>query len=370
MPKGGTALNLNKPKYRLLADDLRERILQGHTEGDKLETENEMVARYGVSRQTVRHALSILENEGLIIRRQGSGIYVTEHRQGSQICPTMDKTITFISTYISDYVFPSIIRGAEEVLTGSGYTLKISQTQNRVELERKLLCSSLESIPTGMIIEGTKTAFPNPNIALYKKLQSAGVPMVFVNGFYQELNDSVYVITDDRKGGRDAVSYLLSLGHRNIGGIFKADDIQGHERYAGFAEGLVTGGADLIDERIVWFTTESIEQPLFADNGKFLIDKLSACSAVVCYNDQIAVRLIDLFMRKGIDVPRDKAVISFDNSVYSDISSVKITSLDHPKEDLGRAAANKLISMINGKKEEPLIMPFGFFEKESTAPVP
>ena len=129
MPEGGTALNLNKPKYRLLADDLRERILQGHTEGDKLETENEMVARYGVSRQTVRHALSILENEGLIIRRQGSGIYVTEHRQGSQICPTMDKTITFISTYISDYVFPSIIRGAEEVLTGSGYTLKIGQTQ-------------------------------------------------------------------------------------------------------------------------------------------------------------------------------------------------------------------------------------------------
>ena len=120
----------------------------------------------------------------------------------------------------------------------------------------------------------------------------------------------------------------------------------------------------------MWFTTESIEQPLFADNGKFLIDKLSACSAVVCYNDQIAVRLIDLFMRKGIDVPRDKAVISFDNSVYSDISSVKITSLDHPKEDLGRAAANKLISMINGKKEEPLIMPFGCFEKESTAPVP
>ena len=32
--------------------------------------------------------------------------------------------------------------------------------------------------------------------------------MVFVNGFYQELNDSVYVITDDRKGGRDVVSYL------------------------------------------------------------------------------------------------------------------------------------------------------------------
>ena len=76
----------------------------------------------------------------------------------------------------------------------------------------------------------------------------------------------------EREAG--TLSHIFSLGHRNIGGIFKADDIQGHERYAGFAEGLVTGGADLIDERIVWFTTESIEHPLFADNGKFLIDKL------------------------------------------------------------------------------------------------
>ena len=361
-------MNLNKPKYRLLADELREKVIQGFVEGDKLETENEMVNRYGVSRQTVRHALSILENEGLINRRQGSGIYVSKQRRGTLVGQVKDKSIVFISTYISDYVFPSIIRGAEEVLSGAGYSLKMSQTQNRIEWERKLLCSYLESIPTGMIIEGTQTALPNPNIPLYRKLQSEGVPMVFVNGYYSDLDleNSVYVVTDDRQGGRDAVSYLIRLGHRNIGGIFKADDIQGHERYAGFMEGLIEGGAVLNDKQVVWFTTESIDHSLFANSGRLLMDRIADCSAVVCYNDQIAVRLIELFVKRSIDVPREKAVISFDNSIYSDISSVKITSLDHPKEELGRAAANKLISMINGKTESSLIMPFGFSEKEST----
>ena len=176
----------------------------------------------------------------------------------------------------------------------------------------------------------------------------------------------MFVVTDDRQGGRDAVSFLLKKGHKHIGGIFKADDIQGHVRYAGFAESLVENEADLLDERIIWFTTENRDQVLFGDNGRLLVNKFADCSAVVCYNDQIAVKVIDIFVRAGLEVPREKAVISFDNSHYSDLSAIRITSLDHPKEKLGKAAAEKLLMMIAGRKEKPLVMPWGFVEKEST----
>lgn len=359
-------MGLKKPKYRQLADALRETIRHNLNSGEKLETENEMVARYGVSRQTVRQALSILENEGLIIRRQGSGIYVSEPDARRPMQQGREKAITFVSTYISEYVFPSIIRGAEEVLRDAGYSLNLCQTENRIEWERKIISSCIDDPPAGMIVEGTKTALPNPNVPLYQRLLQAGVPIVFINGYYPNLDNTIYVVTDDRQGGRDAVTYLLKKGHKHIGGIFKADDLQGHERYAGFAENLIENDADLLDERVLWFTTENRDQVLFGDNGRLLINKFADCSAVVCYNDQIAVRIIDVFVRGGLDVPREKAVISFDNSHYADLSAIKITSLDHPKENLGRAAAEKLLMMIEGKKEKSLVMAWGFSEKEST----
>lgn len=76
--------------------------------------------------------------------------------------------------------------------------MSLGVTQNRVETEAQLLRSFIESGVDGLIVEGTKTALPNPNIELYNKLQNMGVPCVFFNGFYQELPGSVYVVTDDR----------------------------------------------------------------------------------------------------------------------------------------------------------------------------
>jgi GntR family transcriptional regulator of arabinose operon len=60
------------------------------------------------------------------------------------------------------------------------------------------------------------------------------------------------------------------------------------------------------------------------------------------------------------------AVISFDNSTLSEIAAVKITSLDYPKERLGRLAAEKLLNMLGGTTETSSVMAWGFAEKEST----
>ncbi len=61
-----------------------------------------------------------------------------------------------------------------------------------------------------MIVEGTKTAFPNPNVELYRKLEKMGVPVVFFNSYYRDLPNAVYVVTDDKKAGRQAVELLLT----------------------------------------------------------------------------------------------------------------------------------------------------------------
>lgn len=71
----------SKPAYQQIADDIRQRILDGELQaGDKLPTESDLMAEYGVSRIVVRNATNVLQSEGLIKKQQGSGTFVRGQR--------------------------------------------------------------------------------------------------------------------------------------------------------------------------------------------------------------------------------------------------------------------------------------------------
>ena len=354
------------PKYRALSDLIRKEIADGkYYKGEKLASENELAAKYKMSRQTVRQALGVLESEGALLRQRGSGTYVNEIIENKNV---KSRTIGVITTYITDYIFPSISRGIEEELSKNAYGFSLGVTKNKVENENKILKLFIENSVDGIIVEGTKSALPNPNLYLYHELEKRGIPYVFFNGYYRELSP-VYVITDDRGGGKKAAEYLIKeLGHKRIGGIFKSDDIQGHERYAGFTEAIMECGGVLKDDAVIWYTTDDKDFVMSDVNTENIINKLSDCTAVVCYNDQIAFNLMGLFRKKGIKVPKDISVIGFDNSNISEISPIKITTLSHPKDKLGQKAAQKIINMIeNGADETPLVMDMELVVKNSTA---
>ena len=358
----------NLPKYAILANAIREQIASGAFQaGDRLASENELSEKYGFSRQTVRQALGTLEREGILVRRRGSGTYIARGISSS----AKSGTIGVITTYISDYIFPVITRGIEEVLSAHGYRLTLGVTKNRVETERQILQSMLENGVDGLIVEGTKTALPNPNISLYQKLESMGIPCVFFNGYYRELPSSVYVVTDDRQCGNLASRVLLHAGCRNLGGIFKSDDMQGHQRYAGFAQGLMDCGQEINDDAVIWYSTGDRDTLFDGESRERIFRTLSHCDGVVCYNDQIAYRLIELLQQKGKRIPEEISVISFDNSSISQYSPVKITSFHHPKEQMGREAAGKIIRMIEHQsREKPLTMPMKLVWKESVRGAP
>ncbi|MEW1803231.1 GntR family transcriptional regulator [Streptomyces virginiae] len=71
-----------KPAYQQIADDLRQQILDGVLQAkDKLPTEADLMAEYGVSRIVIRGAVDALQNEGLVVKQQGKGTFVREQRQ-------------------------------------------------------------------------------------------------------------------------------------------------------------------------------------------------------------------------------------------------------------------------------------------------
>lgn len=345
-------------KYAIIADKLREEIRSGrYKQGEKFATELELTERFGVSRQTVRQALSQLSSEGHLVQRQGSGTYVSELQKKQKNEQTM--TIGVLCSYISNYIFPSLIRGIEQELSANGYGMRLAATENRLDNEAVQLRRYLENPVDGLIVEGTKTTLPNPNIHLYRKLISRGIPLVFLHASYPELSDKILVGMQEEEGGRMAVEYLISKGHTRIAGIFKSDDRQGLQRYSGFNEGLRQAGLAIDDSQVKWYTTEDWNRSGYFREGSWIEEFLSDATAVVCYNDQVAVWLVRQLAERGIGVPQDMLVVSFDQSSYYEMSGLKIVSFSHRKEEIGRIAAQKILRLIQGEAETSVRLEWG-----------
>ncbi len=335
------------PKYIQLKNHLKACIKSGELKhGEKIHSENALSKSFEISRHTVRQAIGSLESEGWLYRVQGSGTFVSrfmgQQRQKSNI-------IGVITTYLDDYIFPGIIKGIDNVLTQEGYNIVLGHTDNKVEKEAACISNMMGKSIDGFIIETTKSAIPNPNHDFYEDMDRRGIPYIFINGYYSG-HESSYVIVDDELGGYTAARHLLDLGHNKIGGIFKIDDIQGHRRYQGVLKAHRELGLSISEDSIVWFTTEDVENMFCGDGNKHFLRRLEGCTGLICYNDQIAIKVLDVFRDKGIKVPEDMSVVSFDDSELASAAEIKLTTIAHPGIRLGEKTAGSLLDLLENRK--------------------
>lgn len=341
-------------KYAMIADDIRARIQDGtYTDDSKLPIEDAMMLNYGVSRQTIRKAMDVLESEGIVERKRGSGTFVRRARRQA----ARTGIVGIIATDISGYIFPLVLRGIEKVLTKNEYITALRSTRNHIDVERQMLEYYIENPVDGLIIDGTKTALPNPNIELYRKLQDARVPMVFVNGPYAELGDVICVSMDDEGGAAILTKHLIDSGCKRIGGIFQSDFIQGLRRYSGFTKTCVREGLPIIDQGILWFNNESKNDPLRRYYAPETFKLISDLDGMLCFNDAFSCNIMQLFRSMGDGrVPK---VVGFDDMMPSPFPPQEYVTLPHAKEELGAIAARKLISLIRGEKVESELLKWG-----------
>lgn len=331
-------------KYQLVVEWIQQNIRQGNlAAGDRLESENEIGVRFGISRQTVRHALSILEMDGIIESRQGSGNYVKQQVQAPEAA-VRSKTVVIVSTYVNAYIFPNIIQGMERVLEKAGWKIRIMFTHNQFETERKILDRLLQDNDIdGLIIEPTRSGLPNPNLDYYKSLRDKEIPIVFFHSYYLDM-DIPHISLDDIMAGYVAAKYLLDRGHQKISGIFKLDDGQGHRRYGGYVKALVEAGIKIRDRRVIWIDTEE-ESDMDIIREKIL-KRLRNSTACVCYNDTVANHLMQLCADEDIRIPEDLSIVSVDNSELAKLGMVPLTSVIHPMEALGEKTAQNLLELM------------------------
>ena len=334
-------------KYERVVSWVQEEIKNGSlSRGDKLPSENDLMERFDVSRQTVRRAMEELTEKGVVEGRRGSGTYVTVNTRryaGKEV------RIAVMLTYVDTYIFPSIIKGIESVLSREGCTLQIAMTDNAVEKERMLLKEFIHTQSVdGIIAETVKSALPNPNMELYREIEKLGIPVLFVNSYYREL-DIPHISMDDRRAGYLAAKHLTECGHTRIGGIFKSDDGQGHLRYAGYTDALMEQEIKIRGEQVIWIDSEELR--MMEDESVKFLKRLKGCTACVCYNDETAYKLVGIFRKAGQRVPDDLSVAGIDNSGLAKFCPVPLTSVENPVEELGRAAAEQITCKILKNEE-------------------
>ncbi len=339
-------------KYNQIEEELKALILEEKIKpGEKMPSENVLSKQYGVSRQTVRKAISDLVNEGFVYAVQGSGTYCSDASRFKKD----SKDIAVVMTYLSDYIFPKVISGIDSVLSENGYSIVLKNTNNSRTREIKCLEELIEKNIDGIIIEPSKSNVFCKHKDLYDRLDKYGIPYIFIQGSYSVMEDKPHVIMDDEKGAYLLTGYLISQGHKNIIGVFKSDDTQGQNRHKGYAKALAKAGLTYDPENVIWFYTEDRAVHPYTNLQK-MIKSGKKVDAIVAYNDQIAFHLIKAIRELGLKVPQDISITGYDNSQPAANTDITLTTIVHPQQELGKIAAQMLLKMIRGEEVEKRIV--------------
>lgn len=333
------------PKYKKISDMLREKIIGGeYSYNSPFLTEHQIMNKYNVSRQTVRRALDILADEKLIYTIKGSGTYVNYNYEEERIKEGGNIKIGVVTTYISEYIFPVIIRGIENTFKKNNVTLMLASTDNDFVNEKESIENLIENDVKGLIIEPTKSNQLNPNLDYCLKLKKLGIPFVLINA-KNEYIDSSYVVFNDFKAGFDVTSHLINYNHEKIAMIAKLDDLQGKERLKGYLKAL----EDNFLYNTYIYTYSSKEENMIVE--EFFKDyKKNKVTSVVCYNDNLASIVIKQAKANNIKVPDELSVVGIDDSQISE--NLNITSYRHPKSKLGTKSAEIILDHIYKRNEE------------------
>ncbi len=201
----------------------------------------------------------------------------------------------------------------------------------------------------GLIVEPTKSSNYNPNISYYLELEQKNTPYLMINQFYSKLMPP-HIIMNDEYGGFIATEHLIKLGHKKIIGIFKTDDLQGVNRMQGFIRAFREHGLPFFPDMVITYTTEDQNSKLLEQLRRFYsLEKMP--TAIVCYNDQMALSVIDMLRGFELNVPEDVSIVGNDDSFLAEATEVKLTSVSHPKMEMGIEAAKWIVSAVEGKSE-------------------
>ena len=260
------------------------------------------------------------------------------------------KTIAFVLPSISNPFYPYVVQGIEEVAMEHGYTVYICNTYRDPKKEKKCLEYLSQRQVDGLILS---VSFKSNE--LIQEFIERGVAITTFNRTL-ELPQADQVLVDNIHGGFLATKYLLDLGHQRIAYLAGPMIYQSRiDRVTGYKKAHLEYGLKVDDSLIICSDTEQEfhDQTYDLHNGynlgRQLLKQRMDATAVVVINDMTAIGAIKALREGGVRVPEDISLVSYDNIPIADAVEPGLTTIDQPKFERGKAAAELLIKRL----EEP-----------------
>ena len=237
-----------------------------------------------------------------------------------------------------------VMAGISEALVDRGVSVFLCSVERDPEIGQSHVEAMLEKQVDGIIVSGKRL-----DSRLPVDLSEVDVPVVYA--YSEGPAGAIGFVSDDRQGARAAVEHLVAQGRRRIAHVTGPREfaVVG-QRAEGHAEALASAGLAPSDPLIgEWSEAWGYEAA-----ERLFVDPSRLPDAVFCGNDQIARGMIDGLTRRGLAVPRDVAVIGFDNwEIFAAASRPPLTTVDMNLKDLGRHAGLTLLDLVEGRSVAP-----------------
>lgn len=181
---------------------------------------------------------------------------------------------------------------------------------------------------------------------------TVGVPTVLMNAYVAD-GSLPSVVPDDERGGFEATMHMLERGHARLAYVQNSESIPASRlRLAGHKRALEDAGLDPS-------ATPVVSRPAAAIGGypatQQILDQHPATTAIVCFNDRMALGAYRALRDAGRRVPDDVSVIGFDNEgVIADGIQPGLTTMQLPHRAMGEWAMTQLLNGIDSGVLEPV----------------
>ena len=263
-----------------------------------------------------------------------------------------------LALMISDVTNPfysQLIRGAQIAAYQDEYTVLLADAQESDVVERESLERLLPAVE-GIVIGSSRMSDSTLRVIAKQR------PTIVLN---RQVSGIPSVVTDNMRGVRRAAEHLGALGHEHV------TYVAGPE--ASWADGMRWRALREAGHELELHTRRAGPYAPTVEGGVAAARDLAGHAlptAVLAYNDLMAIGLMRTLQREGIRIPEDMSVIGFDNILPAELVSPGLTTVAAPLRTMGSTAVGNLVAMIRGalyQTDGPFVLPTRLVERESTA---